>query len=79
MRRCVEGALTVEEVEGLHDLLSGVLLGHLGRHHHHELVEVDGAVAVLVDVGDHLADLVLLWLEPESTHGNLKLLGIDGA
>jgi hypothetical protein len=41
----------VEETEGLEDLLTGVTLTHLGGHHVEELVEVDGAVTVLVDVG----------------------------
>ena len=43
------------------------------------LVEVDGAIAILVDVRDHLADLLLLWLESEGTHSDLELLGINAA
>jgi hypothetical protein len=52
---------------------------HLGSHHLKELIEVDGAGAVSVDVGDHLLDLLLLGLEAEGAHGNLELLGIDRA
>jgi hypothetical protein len=52
---------------------------HLGGHHAQELLEVDGARAVLVNVGDHLLDLLLLGLEAQGTHGHLQLLGIDGA
>jgi hypothetical protein len=51
----------------------------LGSHHLEELVEVDGARAVSVDVGDHLLDLLLLGLEAEGAHGDLELLGIDRA
>ena len=35
--------------------------------------------AVLVDVGDHLLDLLLLRLEAERAHRHLQLLGVDGA
>merc|ERR1719240_2064511 len=49
------------------------------RHHRHELRELDGAGAVVVDVLDHLLDLLLLRIEPERTHRDLELFGVDGA
>ena len=71
------GLVVVEEPEGLHDLLPRVPLAHLGRHHLQELLEVDGAGAVLVDVRDHLLDLLLLGLEAERAHRHLELLRVD--
>mmetsp|Transcript_14116 Transcript_14116/g.27867 ORF Transcript_14116/g.27867 Transcript_14116/m.27867 type:complete len:205 (-) Transcript_14116:16-630(-) len=78
LERDLPGLVVVEEAEGLDDLLHRVALGHLGRHHLEELVEVDGARPVRVDVRNHLLDLLLLGLEAEGAHGNLELLGIDG-
>ena len=44
-----------------------------------ELIKVDGAAAVLINVGDHLLNLLLLRLEAERAHRDLQLLGIDRA
>ncbi|CAH0371854.1 unnamed protein product, partial [Pelagomonas calceolata] len=71
--------VVVEEPEGLQDLLAAVLLAHLRRHHLEELREVDRAGPVLVDVRDHLLDLLLLRLEAQRAHRHLQLLGVDGA
>merc|ERR1712006_36344 len=73
------GLVVVEETEHLDDLLTGVAVAHASSHHVQELVEIDGAGAILVDVIDHAADLVLLGVEAEGTHGDLELLGVDGA
>merc|ERR1739848_684367 len=69
----------VEELEHLLDVLAGVLLAHLASHHLEELTELDGTVAVVVNVGDHLLELLLLDLEAEGTHGGLELADVDGA
>merc|ERR1712110_1054690 len=61
----------VEQLEHLLDVLAGVLLAHLASHHLEELAELDGAVAVVVDVSDHLLELLVLDLEAEGTHGGL--------
>merc|ERR1711918_254010 len=58
---------------------SRVLLAHLASHHLEELDELDGAVTVVVDVGDHLLELLVLDLEAEGAHGGLKLADIDHA
>ena len=71
--------VVVEEVEHLLDVLARVLVGHLRRHHVEELLEVDGAVVVLVDVADHLVDGLVLGLEAERLHRRLELLGVDRA
>merc|ERR1711907_326750 len=73
------GVVVIEELEHLLDVLAGILLAHLASHHREELGELDGAVAVVVDVGDHLLELLVLDLEAEGAHGGLKLADIDGA
>ena len=52
-------------------VITGVLVAHLASHHLEELVKLDGAVVVVhvVDVGDHLLELVVLDLEVKGTHG----------
>merc|ERR1712093_704262 len=71
--------VVVEELEDLLDVLAGILLSHLASHHGKELSELDGAVAVVVDVGDHLLELLVLDLEAEGAHGGLELTHVDGA
>jgi len=71
--------VVIEEAEHLHDLLAGVTVTHTSSHHVEELVEVDGAGAILVDVIDHSTNLVFLGVQAEGTHGDLKLLRVDGA
>merc|ERR1719183_765052 len=44
------GGVVVEQLEHLLDVLTGVLLAHLAGHHGKELGELDGAVAVVVNV-----------------------------
>lgn len=51
-------AVLVDDAEGLVELVPGVPLAHLVRHHVDELVEVDGSAAVLVHLRDHLVDLL---------------------
>jgi hypothetical protein len=58
-------AVLVDDAEGLEELVPSVPLPHLVRHHVHELVEVDGAAAVLVHLRDHLLDLLP---SPHHTH-----------
>mmetsp|Transcript_32998 Transcript_32998/g.109007 ORF Transcript_32998/g.109007 Transcript_32998/m.109007 type:complete len:213 (+) Transcript_32998:265-903(+) len=71
--------VVVKEAEGLEDLFSRVLLAHLLGHHLQELVELDRPRAVLVDLVNHLFDLLLLGLKAERAHRHLELLGIDSA
>merc|ERR1711868_180837 len=73
------GVVIIEELEDLLDVLTGVLLAHLAGHHLEELGELDGAVAVVVNVGDHLLELLVLDLKAEGTHGGLKLTDVDHA
>merc|ERR1711959_105967 len=79
LERDLAGLVVVEEAEHLDDLLTRVAVSHAGGHHVEELVEVDGAGAILVDVVDHTTDLVFLGVEAEGAHGDLELLGVNGA
>merc|ERR1712031_64614 len=78
LERDLAGLIVVEETEHLDDLLAGVAVAHASGHHVEELVEVDGAGAILVNVVNHAADLVLLGVEAKGTHGDLELLSVDG-
>merc|ERR1719258_670973 len=71
--------IIVEEAERLEDLVLRVAVQNFLRHHRHELWELDRAGAVIIDVLDHLLDLLFLWLEAECTHCNLELLRINGS
>jgi hypothetical protein len=52
---------------------------HFKSHHLEELAEVDGAGSILANCNHHLCNFLLLGLKTKSTHGNLQLLGINGA
>merc|ERR1712007_277760 len=73
------GVVVIKELEHLLDVLAGVLLAHLASHHLEELAELDGAVAVAIDVSDHLLQLLVLDLEAKGTHGGLQLTDVDHA
>merc|ERR1712086_591895 len=62
------GGVVIEHGEHLNDVLTGILLAHLAGHHAHEFLELNGAVAVRIDVLDHLLQLLSLDLESEGTH-----------
>lgn len=70
-------SVIVEESEGLENLLTGVSLCDFTSHKFHKVPELDDALALSVDLGDHLFDLLLLGLEAEGPHGDLELLGVN--
>jgi len=78
LERNLASLIVIEEAESLHDFLARVALAHLSGHHGEELFEIDGAVAILVDVSNHFLDFVLVRFKSESAHGNLEFLGING-
>lgn len=69
--------VTVEDLEGLANLLLGVGILHLARHHGEELGEVNGAVVVGVDLVDHVLKLRLRRVLAERAHDGAELLGGD--
>ena len=42
-------------------------------------LQVNGTASVLINIADHLLDLLLLWLKSKRPHGDLELLGVNGA
>merc|ERR1719337_261328 len=79
LERDLAGLIVIKQPEGLEDLILGVAIQDLVRHHLEELFVLDGTTAIVVDVRDHLLNLFLLGLEAKSAHGNLELLGVDRA
>merc|ERR1719231_266453 len=79
LERDFPGLVIIEEPESLEDLVLRVTVENLLRHHGHKLRELDGARPIIVDILDHLLDLLFLGLEAESTHCDLELLRVDGA
>merc|ERR1719272_2783753 len=71
------GLVIIEEAECLQDLVFGIPVQDLMSHHFQELLVANGATSIVVDIGDHLLDLLLLGLKAKCTHGDLQLLGVD--
>merc|ERR1712167_551321 len=71
--------VVIEELEDLEEILTSVLTLLAGSHHGKELVEVDGTIAIGVDVVDELADLLGLGVHAKSLHGDLKLVDVNAA
>merc|ERR1719350_1875122 len=69
--------IVIEETECLQDFILGIAIQDLVSHHLQELLIPNGAGAVVVYIGDHLLDLLLLWFEAQGAHGDLQLLGVD--
>jgi hypothetical protein len=69
--------VAVEDLEGLADLLLGVGVLHLARHHRQELGEVDGAVVVGVDLVDHVLQLAFARVLAEGAHHGAQFFGRD--
>merc|ERR1719440_1822688 len=71
--------IVIEKTEGLKDLVLWVTIEDLVGHHLQEFLVLNGARAIIINIGDHLLDFFLLWLETKGTHGNLQLLGVNGS
>merc|ERR1719424_1244100 len=72
-------AIIIKQFEHFEDLLLGVLLTHLPGHHLKEFGEFNLPRAIGIDVGDHLAQLLLLDLKAKSQHRSLQLAVVDRA
>merc|ERR1712085_192471 len=77
LERYLPGLVVVEEPECFQDLVLRITIQDLVRHHLQELLVPYRPAPVVVHVRDHLLDLLLLWLEAESAHRDLQLLGVD--
>lgn len=69
--------VAVEDLEGLADLLLGVRVLHLARHHGQEFREVNGAVVVGVDLVDHVLQLGFRRVLAQRAHHGAELFGRD--
>lgn len=50
---------------------------HFGCHHIEKLIKVDAAIAILVDVGNHLIDGLILGFEAQRLHGCFQFLWVN--
>merc|ERR1712032_1804646 len=71
LERNLGSTIVIEQLEHLLDVLTGVLLTHLASHHAEELSKLDSAVTVVVDVCDHLLELLVFDLKTQGAHGSL--------
>merc|ERR1719387_846554 len=79
LERDLPSLVVIEEPERLQNFVLRVAVQNLVRHHLQKLLVLDRAAAIVVNVRDHLLDLLLLGLETERTHGDLELLRVDVA
>ena len=71
-------AIDIESLlESLHELLLGVGALHLAGHKAKELGEINGAVAISIDLVDHILKLSLSRVLTEGPHDGSELLGGD--
>merc|ERR1719453_646015 len=77
LERDLTRLVVVEEAECLEDLVFGVAIQNLVRHHFQELLVFNGATPIVVDVRNHLLDLLLLGLKAQSTHRDFQLLRVN--
>ncbi len=67
-------AVSVEDAEGLPDVVAALILPDLLGHHGKELLELDAAVAVHVNLVDHVLQLGLCRVLAQRTHHRGQLL-----
>merc|ERR1711935_265249 len=79
LERDLSCLVIIKQTERLQDLIFGIAVQDLVGHHLQELLVLDGTTAIVVDVGDHLLNFLLLGFKAESAHGNFQLLRINGS
>lgn len=72
-------AVLVKDLECLLDLLLRVSVLHLAGHHGQELWEINGAVAICIDLVHHILKVGLGGVLAQGAHDGAELLGGDGA
>ena len=68
-------SIRIELPEGLHEFLLSVGVLHFADHQRLEFLEINGAIAVLVDLKDHIMQLGLSGVLAETSHNCSQLLG----
>merc|ERR1719474_2440170 len=78
---CADEAVTifVENPEGLPDFFFTVCVLHLSGHHCQELGEVNCAVAISIDLVDHVLKFGLCWVLSQGPHYCAQVFGGDCA
>merc|ERR1719498_247212 len=66
--------IIIEKAEGLQDLILWIPVEDLVCHHLEELFVFNGPATVVINIGNHLLNLLLLGLETQGAHGHLKFL-----
>merc|ERR1719160_49702 len=64
----------IKQTESFQDLILGVAIENLMSHHLEKFFVLDGSTSIIIDVRNHLLNLLLFWLKAESAHGNFQLL-----
>jgi len=72
-------SISIEDLEGLDELLLSIGILHLSGHEGEELWEINGSVTIGIDLIDHVLELSLGWVLSEGSHDGTKLLGGNGA
>ena len=71
-------SVLIKDLEGLLDLLLTIAVLHLSGHHGQELREIDSAVAIGVDLVDHILKFGLCGVLAQGTHDGPKFFRGDG-
>merc|ERR1712151_1490715 len=79
LKRDLPSFVIVKQTESLQDLVLRVAIEDLVCHHLEKFFIFNGATSIIINVGNHFLDLLLLWFETQCAHGNLQLFRIDGA
>jgi len=72
-RTDVTVSVLIKDLEGLFDLLLTISVLHLPGHHGQELREIDSAIAIGVDLVDHILEFMLCGVLAQRTHHGAKL------
>ena len=72
-RADVTVSILIKDLERLLDLLLAISVAHLPGHHGQELGEIDSAVAIGVDLVDHILEFSLCRVLAQRTHHGAKL------
>merc|ERR1712032_172968 len=64
----------IEQTESLQDLILGITIEDLMRHHFKKLFVSDCTTSIVVNIRDHFLNLFFLRLEAKCTHRNFELL-----
>merc|ERR1719456_1925509 len=79
LKRDLTSLVIVKETERLEDLVLWVPVQDLMGHHLQELRVLNSAASIIINIGDHLLNLLFLWLEAKCAHGHFEFFGVNRA